>query len=290
MINATWSMQRSEYGEQPIWMVVVLAAMLGQIGLPGGGFGVGYSSENGIGNPVKPFQWPSVPQGVNTVKDFIPVARISDMLLHPGAPYDFNGERRAYPDIRLVYWAGGNPFHHHQDINQLVQAFRKPDTIIVNEIFWTSMARHADIVFPSTTALERNDLAITHWEPLSVAMKQAIPRVGESRPDFEIFTGLARRLGFADRYTEGRDEMDWIRHLWDQSRQRAAEAGFELPDFETFWEQETFVLPDPDKPMVMLEGFRADPVANRLKTPSGKIEIFSETIESLARAGRVAGL
>lgn len=279
MINATWSMQRSEYGEQPIWMTVVLAAMLGQIGLPGGGFGIGYSSENGIGNPVKQFHWPSVPQGINGVKDFIPVARVSDILLNPGAEYDFNGDRRVYPDIRLVYWAGGNPFHHHQDINQLVRAFRKPDTIIVNEIFWTSMARHADIVFPSTTSLERNDLSITHWEPLSSAMKQAIPRVAESRPDYEIFTGLAERLGFAERYTEGRDEMDWIRHLWEQSRQRAAEAGFELPDFETFWEQEHVELPDPEKPMVMLEDFRADPDANPLKTPSGKIEIFSETID-----------
>ena len=279
MINATWSMQRAEYGEQPIWMTVVLAAMLGQIGLPGGGFGLGYSSENGIGNPVKQFVWPSVPQGINNVADFIPVARISDMLLNPGASYEFNGERRTYADIKLVYWAGGNPFHHHQDINQLVRAFQKPDTIIVNEIFWTSMARHADIVFPSTTALERNDLSITHWEPLSTAMKQAIPRVAESRPDYEIFTGLADRLGFSERYTEGRDEMDWIRHLWDQSRQRAAEAGFELPDFETFWEQEHVELPDPEKPMVMLEEFRADPDANRLQTPSGKIEIFSETID-----------
>lgn len=279
MINSTWSMQRSEYGEQPIWMTVVLAAMLGQIGLPGGGFGLGYSSENGIGNPVKRFHWPSVPQGINNVADFIPVARISDMLLNPGGSYQFNGEDRTYADIKLVYWAGGNPFHHHQDINQLVRAFQKPDTIIVNEIFWTSMARHADIVFPSTTALERNDLSITHWEPLSAAMKQAIPRVGESRPDFEIFTGLADRLGFAERYTEGRDEMDWIRHLWDQSRQRAAEAGFELPDFETFWEQEHVELPDPEKPMVMLEDFRADPDANALQTPSGKIEIFSATID-----------
>ena len=279
MINATWSMQRAEYGEQPVWMVVVLAAMLGQIGLPGGGFGIGYSSENGIGNPVRPFRWPAVPQGINAVKDFIPVARISDMLLQPGEPFEFNGQTLTYPDIRLVYWAGGNPFHHHQDINRLVEAMRRPETVIVNEIFWTSMARHADIVFPATTALERNDLAITHWEPLQVAMKQAIPRVGESRPDYEIFAGLAERLGFPDRYTEGRDEMDWIRHLWNQSRQRAAEAGFELPDFETFWERETNELPDPERPMVMLEAFRADPEANSLKTPSGRIEIFSETID-----------
>ncbi len=279
MINATWSMQRSEYGEQPIWMVVVLAALLGQIGLPGGGFGVGYSSENGIGNPVKAFPWPAVPQGINPVKDYIPVARISDMLLHPGEEFDFNGRRLTYPDIRMVYWAGGNPFHHHQDINRLVEAFRRPETIIVNEIHWTSMARHADIVFPTTTSLERNDLSMTKWEPLQVAMKQAIPPVGDSRSDFAIFTGLAENLGFGERFTKGRDEMDWIRHLWNQARQRAAEAGFELPDFETFWENETHTLPDPERPMVMLEAFRADPDANALKTPSGRIEIFSETID-----------
>jgi biotin/methionine sulfoxide reductase len=278
MINMTWSMQRAEFGEQPIWAAVTLAAMLGQIGLPGGGFGLGYSSENGIGNPVKMFHWPSVPQGINPISDFIPVARISDMLLNPGDSYQFNGESRTYPDIKLVYWAGGNPFHHHQDINKLVQAFRRPDTVMVNEIFWTGTARHADIVFPSTTALERNDIAITHWEPLSVAMPKAIEPVGDSRPDYDIFTGLADRLGFKDSYTEGRDEMDWIRHLWDQSRQRAGKDGFELPDFETFWEQGTWSLPDPDRPTVLLEGFRADPKANPLSTPSGKIEIFSETI------------
>jgi len=279
MINATWSMQRSEYGEQPVWMTVVLAAMLGQIGTPGGGFGIGYSSENGVGNPVRFFHWPSVSQGINNVRDVIPVARISDMLLNPGQPFQFDGRDLTYPDIRLLYWAGGNPFHHHQDLNRLVEAFRQPEAVFVNEIWWTATARHADIVFPSTTSLERNDISITHWEPLSVAMKQAIPRVGDSRPDFEIFAGMAERLGFADRYTEGRDEMGWIRHLWDQSRQRAAEAGFELPDFETFWEQETFELPDPEKPTILLEDFRADPVANPLPTPSGRIEIFSETVD-----------
>ncbi|NQW09873.1 MAG: molybdopterin guanine dinucleotide-containing S/N-oxide reductase [Alphaproteobacteria bacterium] len=279
MINVTWSMQRAEYGEQPVWLTVVLAALLGQIGLPGGGFGVGYSSENGIGNPVKHFNWPSVPQGINNVKDLIPVARISDMLLNPGAEFDFNGQRLTYPDIKLVYWAGGNPFHHHQDINQLVEAFRRPDTVIVNEIWWTATARHADIVFPSTTALERNDIAITHWEPLSVAMHQAIPPVGDSRSDYGIFTGLAERLGLAESYTEGRDEMDWIRHLWEQSRQRAAEAGFELPDFETFWEKGLHELPGPETPAVLLQGFRQDPDANPLTTPSGKIEIFSATID-----------
>ena len=83
----------ADHGEQPCWMAIVLAAMLGQIGLPGGGFGIGHGSENGVGNPVRMFRFPALPQGENPVATTIPVARISDALLHPGAPYDVDGER-----------------------------------------------------------------------------------------------------------------------------------------------------------------------------------------------------
>jgi biotin/methionine sulfoxide reductase len=278
MITVAWSIQRADHGEMPCWMAMVLAAMLGQIGLPGGGFGIGYGSENGIGNPVRMFRFPALPQGENPVAAPIPVARISDALLHPGEPYDFNGERRTYPDLRLVYWAGGNPFHHHQDLNRLVRAMRRPETIIVNEIWWTQMARHADIVFPATTALEREDISMTHWEPLIVAMRQAVEPVGEARDDYAIFGGLAGRLGVAGKFTEGRTPEEWIRHLWDQARQRAAEAGFELPGLEEFRERETVSLPPAEREAVLLDAFRADPAANRLTTPSGRIEIRSERI------------
>ena len=68
------------------------------------------------------------------------------MLLHPGEQYDYNGERLTYPDIKCVYWAGGNPFHHHQDLGRLRRALGRPDTVIVHEPYWTAMARHADVV------------------------------------------------------------------------------------------------------------------------------------------------
>jgi len=278
LISVAWSVQRAQHGEQPVWMAVVLAAMLGQIGLPGGGFGVGYASENGIGNPVRPFKFPAVPQGQNPVAARIPVARISDMLLTPGGRYQFNGQDCAYPDIRLVYWTGGNPFHHHQDLNRLVEALHRPETVIVNEIWWTPMARHADIVFPATTVLEREDIAMTHWEPLIVAMRQAIDPVGDARSDYEIFSGLAERMGFADAYTEGRTPEEWITHLWDQTRQRAAEAGFELPSLGGLRDAETTALPPNPREPVLLEAFRGDPAAHPLTTPSGRIEIFSERI------------
>ncbi len=278
LITTTWSLQRADHGEQPYWMSVALAALLGQVGLPGGGFGHGYSSENGIGNPVRLFKWPSVPQGQNPVEDFIPVARFADMMLNPGGPYLYNGQERTYPEIRAVYWAGGNPFHHHQDLAKLVRAFQTPELVIVNEIWWTGTARHADIVFPTTTVLERNDIAMTHWEPLVVAMHQAIAPVGQSRHDFQIFAGLADRLGFGDGFTENRDEGEWLRLLWNRAQQRAAEHGFTLPDFETLWAEGTCRLPDAEAEPVLLEDFRRDPDRHPLSTPTGKIELFSETI------------
>ena len=102
IINTNWSLQRGDHGEQPFWMTVVLAAMLGQIGLPGGGFGFGYGSMGNIGNPREPIASPELPIGENPCPSWIPVARISDMLLNPGKNYDFNGEERVYLDPSSV--------------------------------------------------------------------------------------------------------------------------------------------------------------------------------------------
>ena len=149
LVTVSWSLQRAQHGEQPVWLGLVLAAMLGQIGLPGGGFGHGYGSSGDTGNPRRLFA-PRLPQGANGIDSYIPVARIADMLLHPGAAYDYDGQRRRYPDVKLVYWCGGNPFHHHQNLARLREAFARPQTVVVHDPFWTATARHADIVLPST--------------------------------------------------------------------------------------------------------------------------------------------
>ena len=110
------------------------------------------------------------------------------------------------------------------------------------------------------------------------AMHRAVAPVGEARDDHAIFAALARRLGFEERFTEGRDEMGWLRHIYDRGRQKAGQHGFELPDFDAFWRVGHLRLPDRERHVVMLEDFRADPGRNPLKTPSGRIEVFSETI------------
>ena len=280
MINIAYSLQRSVHGEQPFWMTVTLAALLGQIGLPGGGFGLGYGCMNNTGSGRKSFSGPRFSQGVNPVKDFIPVARVTDMLLNPGAPFDYNGQHLYYPDIRLVYWAGGNIFHHHQDLNRLLQAWKRPETIIVHEQYWTAQAKYADIVLPATTALERNDIGSSASDRFMIAMQQAIEPVGESRDDYSILADLSERLGLGEGFTEGRDADAWLRFIYDESRGRAETYGIELPDYDQFWRDGIFEIDYPENDTVLLKAFRDDPDAHPLPTPSGRIEIFSERIAS----------
>jgi biotin/methionine sulfoxide reductase len=280
LINANWSLQRIEHGEQAPWMVVTLAAMLGQIGLPGGGFGSGYGSLGYVGRPPLRSHPPALPQRANPVRAAIPFARLADMLLHPGEPFEFDGRRLTYPEIRLVYWCGGNPFHHHQDLARLRRALATPDTIVVHDPFWTPMARHADVVLPATVTLERNDIGGSPNDPCLIAMRQVIAPYAEARSEYAIFSDLARALGVEARFTEGRDEMAWLRHLYEGWREKVLHRGGPAqPGFDEFWAAGTLEVMDADADLVLLQGFRDDPEGARLGTPSGRIEIFSETID-----------
>ncbi len=278
LITCAWSLQRAHHGEQPYWAAITLAAMLGGIGLPGGGFAFGHGSSNGVGAPRADLPGPESPPPLNPARRAIPVARIADMLLAPNGEYEFNGHRAVYPDVRLIYWAGGNPFHHHQNLNRLQRAWQKPDTVIVHDSWWTPTARRADIVLPATTSLERNDVGGSGRDSFLMAMHQAIGPIGEARNDFDIFRALADRLGYEHAFTEGRDEMGWCRSIYDRFRAAAARKGVELPGFQQFWAEGYIALPPPTREYVLFEGFRADPAKHPLKTPSGKIEIASEAI------------
>ena len=278
ILSLSWSMTRQDHGEQPFWAGIALAAMIGQIGLPGCGVGFGYSAVNCVGNEITPVGFRGFPQGRNEVKPFIPVARISDLLLNPGKQFEYNGKTRTYPDIHIVYWAGGNPFHHHQDLGRMLTAWQKPDSIIVHEWCWNALAKHADIVLPCTTALERQDLALTPLDPYIVSMDAAIDPVGESRSDFDILRGIAREMGVEEMFTGGLDAEGWQQWIYQQSIDTAKQSGIELPPLEKLRQDGWHKMQAPTEPIVMLSAFREDPEGNPLKTPSGKIEIHSQAI------------
>jgi len=279
MLSLSWSLTRQAHGEQPFWAGIVLAAMLGQIGLPGGGFGFGYSATNTVGNNFqRNMPIADLPQGRNPVNSFIPVARIADMLEYPGADFTYNGATYQYPDIKIIYWAGGNPFHHHQDLRRLRRVWQKPDTVIVNDWCWNASTKHADIVLPTTTTLERSDIAMSPRDNYFVAMRQAQAPVGSARDDFDILRGIGRVMGVEEKFTEGRDACAWQRWMYDVTRQSMSAFGHELPSYDAFLERGWFKIDELGEPAVILDKFRADPIANKLDTPSGKIEIYSEQV------------
>jgi biotin/methionine sulfoxide reductase len=280
LIVVSHSLQRAEHGEQPVWMGAVLAAALGQIGLPGGGYGYALGAIGYYGRRYNAVPVPTLSQGRNGVADFIPVARIADMLLNPGTTYRYNGQTRTYPDIRVVYWAGGNPFHHHQDLNRLRRAFAKVDTLVVHELGWTATARHADFVLPCTMTLEREDIGASSNDPLLVPMHPVAKPIGEARDDYAIFADLAERLGTRQAFTEGRTVRQWLQHLYEPTRAALAELSLPAPTFDEFWAGGGLDLPQHPDDGGRLRQFRDDPDGHPLPTPSGRLEIFSATVAS----------
>ena len=187
----------------------------------------------------------------------------------------------------FVYWCGGNPFVHHQDTNTLKKAFQKPRTFVVNEIYWTPTARMADIVLPATSTYERNDIAMTgDYSNLNlVPMKQAVEKQGESRDDYQIFRDLAEEFDILDKYSEGKSEMAWLEEFYNVALKQAKSQNIPLPaSFKEFWSANkviNFEVPYENTEFVRFKDFRDDPILNPLGTPSGKIEIYSTTIEKM---------
>ena len=280
IISVSWSLQRARYGEHPYWMACVLAAMLGQIGLPGGGIGFGYGAIGNIGKTAKRMQGPLFEQGTNPIADFIPVSRITDMLLNPNGHYNFNGEKRIYPDIKLVYWCGGNPFHHHQDLNRLAKGWQYPETVIVHEPWWTATAQRADIVFPATTQFERSDIGWAKGDPYLFYMPQMISPVGKAKDDYDIFADLSKKLYCEEKFTENQSSEEWIQNIYDKFYKQSKSLGINVANLETLKEKnfERMSIDLDEEDYVPFKAFRDDPIKNPLGTPSGKIEIYSERI------------
>lgn len=276
LVTGSWAPQRVQYGEQFHWSLVALACMIGQIGLAGGGiyFNIHYCSAgapySGAGIPLM------LSQGRNPVNILIPASRMCEMLLNPGKTIDYNGKKLTYPNIKLIYSAGVTPIGHQPNVNKLIEGFRKVDTVITHEPWWTPTARYSDIVLPATTSFERNDITFgsSYGVEYAFAMKQLISPMFEARNDYDIFLELAKRFGLERAYTGGKSVNDWIK--WSYSKMRTNVS------FDDFWKKGYvhFSAPKSSREYVRHADFRKDPVANFLRTPSGKIELFSEKVAS----------
>jgi trimethylamine-N-oxide reductase (cytochrome c) len=154
---------------------------------------------------------------------------------------------------------------------------------VAQTIFLENDALFADIVLPVCTQLEREDFGY-EGHPyvmgrgsdvgnfVAVYMKPCVKPLYESKSDYEICRLVAERLGLEKEYTEGNTVEDWIRGLFDASCLP------ELVSFEEFKEKGYYVFKFPDD-------WERNPGLRRfyetgtgLKTPSGKIEFYSERL------------
>ncbi len=145
---------------------------------------------------------------------------------NPGEPFDYNGQRLTYPEIRLVYWTGGNPFHHHQDLNRLRRAFARVETLVVQEtgLDRDRAPRRYRAALHDDAGTRRYRCQLRRRADGGDARRGAEP-FGEARDDYAIFAALAERLAPAEAFTEGRDAAGWLRHLYARTAGGARRAG-----------------------------------------------------------------
>lgn len=139
------------------------------------------------------------------------------------------------------------------------------------------------ILLPDTLGPETDDICGNGDSMGDLAciypMHKAVDPAFDQRPSWEICRGIAKELGLEEQYTEGRDQKGWIKWCYEQTRKDNPE----LPEFDKFWKAGPTQLFNVKWQPIMFKEFREDPVKNPLKTPSGKIEIYSEALANLSK-------
>ena len=271
---------RTAYGEQYHRTAMTLSAMTGNIGVHGGdcagrchtvtqGFPfMKMTSGLGVSNPLEE----NAPRRKYTLHTYeklglrtkgrINTSQIADAIL--------KGKKGGYPfDYKLLYIVNSGYVNQAPDTNKIVQTFKKLEFIVVQEQFMTSTAKFADILLPTTTFLERNDIAFGEGIPFYAHMSKAIEPLYECKSHLEIACELAARMGISDYSNKTEDE--WLRDF-------AKDMG--IPDYDEF-KQNAIYRVKISEPYVAFKKQIEDPADHPFPTPSGKIEIYSQELAEM---------
>lgn len=284
-ITQGWSLQRHANGEQATRAICMLALLTGNIGLPG--------TNNGDEPSSFAYPVPGYPAVPNKVKASIPVFLWTDAITRGKemtATVDgIQGVERLSQPIKFIWnYSSNTLINQHSDTtktHQVLQDDSQCEFILVIENHMTPSARYADILLPDVTNFENSDIISNGYAVGELGgpifLSQAVKPMFECRSAYEICSALARHFGVEEQFTEGRTYEDWLQ----QAYKKMQEADIELP--ATLDEARKIGMIKRRAPAgtgVGLAKFRQDPVANPLKTPSGKIEIYSEALAAIAQS------
>ncbi|WP_413740394.1 dimethylsulfoxide reductase subunit A [Sodalis sp. RH14] len=276
-----WGPQRHANGETTTRAIAMLAILTGNVGISGGNSGAREGSyeipfvrmptlENPVKTSISMFLWTDA------------IVRATEMTATRDG---VRGKDKLDVPIKFIWnYAGNCLINQHSDINRthdILQDDKKCEMIVVIDNHMTSSAQYADLVLPDCTASEQMDFCLDASSGdmgYVIFASQAIKPRFECKNIYDMTSEIARRMGVEQQFTEGRTQEEWLRYLYQQSR-LAVPA---LPEFEQLQAQGIFKQRDPDGHFVAYKAFRADPAANPLTTPSGKIEIYSAALATLA--------
>ena len=262
-------------------MLITLQAMLGYIGKPGAGVGeedhYGSLTYGGVSTPAALKQPGGVPGVANNVNQSILHVYFPKAVLDPPinwttqvTPYTY--PQAGYQEIHLIGGTGGTLLNQIPGINGYVNALQSPkiEFIFSMHAWWESSPSFSDVVLPVCHTGERDD--IMAWRNYVVYMHKIIDPLYESKNDFDVFVMLADKLGIRAAFDQGKDWDAWMRDFYSKTGLSMSYDDFKAAGFYKF----NFEAPTPK---VTLKKFADDPDNNKLATPSGKIEIFSQRVK-----------
>lgn len=265
--------QRHAHGEQSVRAGIALACMTGNLGVLGGGWGGG-EGERKVGIAIE-----SLPTGENPIKTRIPVFRWTDAIVRGTEMTADDGVENGplAGNIKFIFNIASNMLvNQHADVNRTVKILQDQslvDFIVTSDQFLTPSARYSDLVLPADHSFERNDVGVP-WsgDNYIIFGNKAVDPPGECRHDYWWISRVAERLGVGEAFTEGKDEEAWLRQLIAGARRRDPE----LPSYDEL--SRVGFYRNKAEPHVAFASEISQPERYRCPTPTGKIELFSQSL------------
>jgi Tat-targeted selenate reductase subunit YnfE len=278
-----WGPQRQANGELTSRAIAMLPILTGNVGVNGGNSGARESTytitiermpvlENPIKTQISCFSWTDA------------ITRGPEMTAKRDG---VRGKDKLDVPIKFIWnYAGNTIINQHSDINKthaILQDDKQCEMIVVIENFMTSSAKYADILLPDLMTVEQEDIIPNDYAGnmgYLIFIQPATAPKFERKPIYWMMSEVAKRLGgdVHQAFTEGRTQREWLQYLY--AKMLAKDPA--LPAYEALREMGIYKRKDPAGHFVAYKKFREDPQANPLKTPSGKIEIYSSKLADIA--------
>jgi anaerobic selenocysteine-containing dehydrogenase len=190
------------------------------------------------------------------------------------------------PPILSLYVYNSNPAAVAPNSNLVLQGLRRSDLFtVVHEQMMSDTARYADILLPATTQMEHLDLMRAYGHLYVNLCQPAIPPLGEARPNIDVMNALAKSMGYTDSLFDETAE-DIIRGALDTDDPAMSGITYEYLQEHGFAKLGSLIANQnarrPEGTRNSLDAPPASEIENRIprfRTPSGKIELYSEQAE-----------